>query len=229
MTINYPIISPLIHTWPRLNGQNNGHLNDPIHTSEIWNCGIGQHRPRDVLRLSRDAQLFRLPLSRHVSPSSLSSPTLVAICPTPFACKSRLGLCQEGLILYRANQALFVRFPCFLFVSFYSCLLYISLLPSFVAASFRPRRSHARSHRNDLVKFIRLQSPILSPPLLASRAAYLYLIYLACQAGNQAIIDPFSVRVLFPQVSYAVTTSLARAFSLTQDSGLGPQTIPELT
>jgi len=126
--------------------------------------------------------------------------------------------------MYRTNQALFVRFPYFPF---------LSLLLSFVAASFRPRRPRARcrAHRNDSVNFIRLQSPFFSPPLLASRIAYLYLSLSPGfgQAGNQAIIGPFSARVLSPRASHAVTIPLSRAFSLTRDRGLGPQIIPELT
>ena len=112
-----------------------------------------------------------------------------------------------------------------------SCLFYISLLPSFVVASFCSRRPRARCrpHRNNSVKSIRLRSPFLSPPLLASRVAYLYLIPLALlwpsrQSGNHRPL--FCSRVFAPSVLRR--HDLPRAFSLTQDRGLGPQTIPEL-
>jgi len=101
--------------------------------------------------------------------------------------------------MYRIDQAVFVRIPGFLFVSFYSFLFYVSPLPSFVASSIRPRRPRARCrpHRNDSVKFIRLRYPFLSlfPSTRLTRSTP--VLNPSCQASrlalaNQAIRDPFS-------------------------------------
>ena len=114
----------------------------------------------------------------------------------------RVLLCIESF------RTLFVRFPYFLVVLDLlppvSCLFYISILPSFIAAFFHPRRprTQCRAHRNDSVKFIHLRPP-------STRLARDVLVYNPLspgfgQAGNHRILFPLLCAcVLSPRPPYA--------------------------
>jgi len=155
-------------------------------------------------------------VTSYLLPSSLSlltfRVTLVAIRPTPFACKPQTGLYQEELILCIGLIKLFS------YVSLAS-FSYRSAVYYFTSAFRRPPLNlwTTRPLSPTSKRFSEIYSPSvplsLSPSSRLARSIPVFNPSRLALA-KQAITDPFSVRVVSLQASDAVTISPSRSLSL---------------